>query len=99
MASTLCIRLTISPRAVAAMDNCFALVGAHQHGIVVGSVRGVNPRIRDPLLPRRVQALLLHRKQVVAVGWELQNSSPIACVWSDGIRAMTWGLFLESPDN
>ena len=23
----------------------------------------------------------LHRKQVVTVGWELQNSSPTACVW------------------
>ena len=25
-------------RAVAAMDSCFALVGAHQHGITVGSL-------------------------------------------------------------
>ena len=41
--------------AVAAMDSCFALVGAHQHGIAVGSMRG---GFKDPLLPRRVQALL-----------------------------------------
>ena len=44
--------------AVAAMDNCFALVEAHQHGIAVGSMTRVNPRIRDTLVPRRVQALL-----------------------------------------
>ena len=36
-------------RAVAAMNSCFALVGAHQHGIAVGSMSRVNPRIRDPL--------------------------------------------------
>ena len=29
-------------RAVAAMDSCFALVGAHQHGIAVGSMSRVN---------------------------------------------------------
>ena len=46
------------PVAVAAMDSCFALVGADQHGIAVGSMRRVNPRIRDNLVPRRVQALL-----------------------------------------
>ena len=45
-------------RAVAAMDRCFALVRVHQHGIAVGSTSRVNPRIRDPLLPKRVQALL-----------------------------------------
>ena len=32
--------------AVAAMDSCFALIGAHQHG---------SRRVKDPLLPRRVQ--------------------------------------------
>ena len=40
-------------RAVAVMDSCFALVGAHQHGVAVGAMSRVNPRIRDPLLPRR----------------------------------------------
>ena len=44
--------------AVAAMDSCFALVGDHQHSIAVGSMGRVNPRITDPLLQRRVQALL-----------------------------------------
>ena len=33
-------------RAVAAMDSCFALIGAHQHG---------SREVKDPLLPRRVQ--------------------------------------------
>ena len=31
-------------RAVAAMDSCFALVGAHQHGIAVGSMSKITPR-------------------------------------------------------
>ena len=57
MASTLRMR-TIIIREVVAMDSCFALVGAHQHGIVVGLMSRINPRIRDPLLPTRVQALL-----------------------------------------
>ena len=40
MAITLRMRTTISPRqwAVAAMDSCFALIGALQHGIAVGSM-------------------------------------------------------------
>ena len=44
--------------AAAAMDSCFALVGARQHGITVGSMSRITPRIKDPLLPRCVQALL-----------------------------------------
>ena len=43
-------------RAVAAMDRCFALIGAHQHGIAVGSMNGESPCFKDPLLPRRVQS-------------------------------------------
>ena len=45
-------------RAVAAMDSCYAFVGAHHHGIAVGSMSRITPRIKDPSLPRRVQALL-----------------------------------------
>ena len=38
------------------------------------------------LLPRRVQKLdwftrQLHRREVVAVAWKPQNSSPMVCVW------------------
>ena len=33
-------------RAVAAMDSCFALVGAHQHGIAVGSMSRITARIK-----------------------------------------------------
>ena len=29
--------------ALAAMDSCFALIGAHQHGIAVGSMKGEKP--------------------------------------------------------
>ena len=57
-------------RAVAAMDSCFALIGAHQHGIAVGSRSGSKPAHRDPLLPRRVHSTPL--------SWEPQNSSPMA---------------------
>ena len=37
-------------RAVTAMDSCFALLGAHQHGIAVGSMNKENPRVslKDP---------------------------------------------------
>ena len=44
-----------------------------------------NPCSKDPLFPKVVQRSTalhqLHRKQVVAVSWEPQNSSPTACVW------------------
>ena len=36
-------------RAVAAMDRCFALIGAHQHGIAVQSMNGENPRVSKTL--------------------------------------------------
>ena len=39
------------------------------------------PRTKDPLVPRRPKVMRqIHRKQVVAVGWEPQNNSPTACV-------------------
>ena len=31
-------------RAVAAMDSCFAFIGAHQYGIAAQSMKGENPR-------------------------------------------------------
>ena len=37
-------------QAVAAMDNCFALIGAHHHGITVGSINGEKSCLKDPLL-------------------------------------------------
>ena len=37
-------------QAVAAMDNCFALIGAHHHGITVGSINGEKLCLKDPLL-------------------------------------------------
>ena len=52
-------------RAVAAMDSCFALVGAHQHGIAVGSRSGSKPAHRDPLLPRRVHSTPLSASSTV----------------------------------
>ena len=69
-------------RALAAMDSYFALNGAHQHGIAVGSRSGGKPSYRRPFTAEE-SALhcfkrRLHRSQVVAVGWEPQNSSPTA---------------------
>ena len=52
-------------RAVAAMDSCFALVGAHQHGIAVGSRSGSKPAHRDPLLPWRVHSTPLSASSTV----------------------------------
>ena len=54
-------------RAVAVMDSCFTLIGAHQHGIAVGPMKVENPCMKDPLLLRRVQSTPCS-KQVVAVG-------------------------------
>ena len=36
-------------RAVAAMDSCFARIGAHQHGIAAQSMNGENPRAEPSL--------------------------------------------------
>ena len=52
-------------RAVAAMDSCFALVGAHQHGIAVGLRSGSKPAHRNPLLPRRVHSTPLSASSTV----------------------------------
>ena len=56
-------------QAVAAMDSCFALIGAHQHGIAVGPMNGEIPRVWKTLYcaPRRVQSTPWS-KQVIAVG-------------------------------
>ena len=45
-------------RAVAATDTCFALIGAHQRGKVVGLMNGENPRLKNLSLPRRVRSCL-----------------------------------------
>ena len=64
-------------RAVAAMDSWLALTGAHQLGIAVGSISGGYCLGECKHCFNRK----LHRKHVVVVGGELQNSSPTACVW------------------
>ena len=60
------------------------LLRPHQHGIAPGErshLRSSTP----PLTARRVQkhsvTRPLHHRQVVAVGWDALNSSPMACVW------------------
>ena len=37
---------------VTAMDSCFVLIGAHQHGIAVGLMNGENPRVSKTLYCR-----------------------------------------------
>ena len=65
MAIAVRMRTTHITRAVAAMDRCFALVGAHQHGIVnTVSLADHRPCF---VLPRRMESTSTH---VVAVGWE-----------------------------
>ena len=41
---------------MAVMENCFTLIGAHQHSIAIGFKNGENFCFIDPLLPRRVQS-------------------------------------------
>ena len=66
-----------------AMDSCFFLIRTHQHGersrdFETRSLPCDHPPRR--LLLRRMQkhwfTRQLHRREVVAVGWEPQNSSP-----------------------
>ena len=64
-------------RAVAAMDSWLVLTGAHQLGIAVGSISGAYCLGECKHYFNRK----LHRKHVVVVGGELQNSSSTACVW------------------
>ena len=65
-------------QAVAATESGFAIVGAHQHGVAVGS--HFRP-FTDEASAKHFFKRQLHRKQVVSVGWEPQNGSPTACVW------------------
>ena len=65
---------------MAAIDSCFALVGAHQHGIAS------TVSLADHVFYCRggcksTPLSQLHTTHVVAFGWELKNSSPTACVW------------------
>ena len=39
------------------MDNCFALTGAHHHGIIIRSMNGANLCLKDPLLPGQLLKL------------------------------------------
>ena len=59
------------------MDSWLSLTGAHQLGIAVGSISGGYCLGEC----KHCFSRKLHRKHVVVVGGELQNSSPTACVW------------------
>ena len=82
MANTVRMCTTIITWAVAATDSCFALLGGswawHSQ---YGHTCNHRPSL---LLPRRMHKhpfkCQLHTKYVVAVGWELKNSSPTACI-------------------
>ena len=62
----------------AAMDSCFALIGAHQHGIAVRSMNGPSQAGAKYSFKRQ-----LHTTLVGAVGWEPHGSSPTACPFID----------------
>ena len=81
MASTLCMCTTVSPR----QWQSWPLLGLKKDGIAVGLISGRNG-VSKTLYSRGACKAnwfkrQLHRRQVVAVGWETQNSSPMACVW------------------
>ena len=50
-------------RWVAAMDNCFALTGAHHHGIIIRSMNGANLCLKDPLLPGQLLWVQLRKQK------------------------------------
>ena len=56
--------------AVSDMDSCFALIGVYQRGKAVGLMNGVNPRLKNPLLPRWVQSSLSSASSTQHM-WEL----------------------------
>ena len=81
MASTLCICTTVSPR----QWQSWPLLGLKKDGIAVGLMSGRNG-VSKTLYSRGACKAnwfkrQLHCRQVVAVGWETQNNSPMACVW------------------
>ena len=59
------------------MDSCFALSGAHQHGIAVGSMNGENLCLKDTFLPRRVQSTPSSTSSTQYM-WELLAGNHIA---------------------
>ena len=69
-------------RWVAAMDNCFALTGAHHHGIIIRSMNGANLCLKDPLLPGQllwVQLLKLEEAHIhQPTSWPVPHAC--ACV-------------------
>ena len=81
MASTLCMCTTVSPR----QWQSWPLLGLKKDGIAVGLISGRNG-VSKTLYSRGACKAnwfkrQLHRRQVVAVGWETQSSSATACVW------------------
>ena len=64
----------------AAMDSCFALIGAHQHRIAVGG--SMNGRIQASA-NHSFKCPQFHTTLVGAVGWEPHGSSPTACPFID----------------
>ena len=57
-------------RVGAAMDSCFSLIGALQHGITLGSMNGENPYLKGPLLLRQMQCTPLSAGSTQHM-WEL----------------------------
>jgi len=66
-------------QAVAAMDGCFTLTGAHQQGKAIESMNRENPCLKTVYCRYCVVKHQLHTKHVAAVGWEPHDSSPMTC--------------------
>ena len=95
---------TAITRGVAAMDSCFALIRAHQHGIAVGLINGGNPRVSKTLYAEvRVKGLKYtglfplvacqlspSKKKKKKTKWRMDHTEGIACPTSNGTSHLTF---------
>ena len=83
-------------QAVAAMDGCFTLIGAHQQGKAIRSMNRENPRLKDPLLPRRVQSTPLSASSTQHM-WELLTGNRTAVLQRNAPGRRIMGLCMCAP--
>ena len=83
-------------QAVATMDSCFTLTGAHQQGKAIRSMNGKNPHLKDPLLPRRVQSTPLSTSSTQHM-WELLAGNRTAVLPRHAWRRQIMGWCMCAP--
>ena len=92
-------------RAVAAMDSCFALIGAHQLGIAVGSMNEENPRVSKTLLRDCSRFDCHHNWRWIPSGsvgiFESVVNGPFKLVSliEEEIRCLTWTRVVFNTEN